>query len=176
MARSDVIPCPRCPRRLSVPETAWGQLVQCPACGAQFVATADGQAEPELLVALPVEEPAPPPALLHPEPFSAASSLDFQSMPDHVRPHRGIVILLVGIFSVALCWLPLLSWFLGPFALILGGLATSMGTSDLMAMSRGHMDRVGRDLTSAGKILGTIGMIATFFLYILTCLVFMAHF
>ena len=64
----------------------------------------------------------------------------------HLRPHRGGMILTLGILSIVLCQL------LGPFA-------WSMGSSDLNAMDRGEMDPMGRGTTQAGKITGIIGTI-----------------
>ena len=40
----EIINCPSCQRRLQVPETLMGQDVQCPTCGATFVAALGGRA------------------------------------------------------------------------------------------------------------------------------------
>ncbi len=59
-----------------------------------------------------------------------------------MRPHRGVLILVLGI--------------LGFFCFILGIAAWIMGKADLAAMDAGEMDPSGRGLTNAGKILGMI--------------------
>ncbi len=59
-----------------------------------------------------------------------------------MRPHRGVLILILGI--------------LGFFCLFLAIAAWIMGKGDLAAMDAGQMDPSGRGLTNAGKILGMI--------------------
>lgn len=60
-----------------------------------------------------------------------------------VKPHRGAVVLVLGILGLLLCF-------------ILGIVAWVMGTGDLHEMAEGRMDPSGRGLTQAGKILGII--------------------
>ncbi|HTK77279.1 MAG TPA: DUF4190 domain-containing protein, partial [Gemmataceae bacterium] len=62
------------------------------------------------------------------------------------RPHRGGIILALGVCSLLLC-APL-----GIFAWI-------MGNHDLTEMKRGRMDRSGEGLTQAGRVLGSIATI-----------------
>jgi hypothetical protein len=62
-----------------------------------------------------------------------------------VRPHRGPLILVLGILGVVLCQ-------------ICGIVAWVMGNSDLEAMDRGEMDRAGEGMTKAGKILGIVSV------------------
>jgi len=73
-----------------------------------------------------------------------------------MKPHRGTVILVLGILSLIVC---------GP---LLGVPAWIMGRSDLKDMDTAHMDASGRDVTKVGMILG---MISTA-LFALGCLVF----
>ncbi len=61
-------------------------------------------------------------------------------------PHRGALILVLGILSIVLC--P----FLGPAAWI-------MGKGDMQKISQGLMDREGRGLTQAGMICGIVGSV-----------------
>jgi hypothetical protein len=58
-------------------------------------------------------------------------------------PHRGSVILTLGILGLVVC--PLL-----------GIAAWQMGNDDLRHMRYGRMDPSGRDLTSAGRVLGLV--------------------
>lgn len=66
-----------------------------------------------------------------------------------MRPHRGVLILVLGI----------LSWVLGCF--IFGIVAWVMGNGDLRAMDAGQMDPEGRGMTQAGKIVGMIHVIVS---------------
>ena len=63
-----------------------------------------------------------------------------------MKPHRGPVILVLGILSLIVC---------AP----LGIAAWVMGSGDLKEMDAGKMDPVGRGNTEAGKICGMIGTI-----------------
>ena len=57
-----------------------------------------------------------------------------------MEPHRGILILILGILSLVLCW-----FFTGIPARI-------MGESDLDKIEAGHMNPEGKGLTMAGMI------------------------
>ena len=74
-----------------------------------------------------------------------------------MKPHRGTLILVLGILGLVIC---------GP----LGIAAWIMGNSDLKEMDAGAMDPSGRGTTQAGKI---CGMIATI-LMILGLVIFVA--
>lgn len=63
-----------------------------------------------------------------------------------MRPHRGTMILVLGILGIVLC-------------LICGIIAWVMGSADLREMQAGRMDPNGEGLTKAGKICGMIGCI-----------------
>ncbi len=63
-----------------------------------------------------------------------------------LRPHRGGVILTLGILGIVCCF-------------ICGIIAWVMGNSDLREMAAGRMDRSGQGLTQAGKICGMISVI-----------------
>lgn len=69
-------------------------------------------------------------------------------------PHRGAVILVLGIISLVLCSL------CGIFAWV-------MGNRDLSEMQSGQMDPSGQGLTQAGRVLGIIGAC----LLVIQCLV-----
>ena len=61
-----------------------------------------------------------------------------------VAPHRGTLILVLGILGLVICF-------------ICGFVAWSMGGTDLRRMDAGTMDPSGRGITQAGKILGMVG-------------------
>lgn len=68
------------------------------------------------------------------------------AVPSGVQPHRGVMILVLGILGIVLCF-------------ICGIVAWVMGNNDLRLMQAGQMDRSGEGLTKAGKICGMIGTI-----------------
>lgn len=67
--------------------------------------------------------------------------------PGHLmRPHRGGMVLALGILSIVLCF-------------VCGIFAWVMANNDLREMAQGTMDPSGRGSTQAGKICGIIGTI-----------------
>ena len=67
----------------------------------------------------------------------------------YTAPHRGVLILILGI----------LSWVIGCFPL--GIAAWAMGSNDLAEMRRGRMDPSGQGLTRAGQVIGIIHVVLT---------------
>ena len=67
-------------------------------------------------------------------------------MTPGMKPHRGTMILVLGICGIVLCFV------CGIVAFILGG-------KDLKEMDAGTMDPTGRGMTKAGRICGLIGAI-----------------
>ena len=63
-----------------------------------------------------------------------------------LRPHRGGLILALGILGLVCCF-------------ICGIIAWVMGNSDLKEMAAGRMDPSGQGMTQAGKICGMISVI-----------------
>jgi hypothetical protein len=169
-AMSEIISCPSCQRKVQVPEALAGQDVQCPTCGATFVAQ------------LPGMSPSPPAS----EPWAAPSEQpdSWRDRPSGRRsppyndrgevgrypededepygrhrqrdliPHRGALILTLGILAIFLC---------SP----LGIFAWVMGNTDMAQIRAGRMDPDGEGLTQAGRI---IGMITTGILLLQLCL------
>jgi hypothetical protein len=171
----ETVSCPNCTRRLAVPPHLLGTSVQCPACQTIFEATLEGAARPT---------PPPPPAPVEPPRTRPRDDDDDDDAPRRSRrryededddydrrrrprrrgpldydgpgrPHRGPVILTLGILGLVLscCY---------PAGWILGGIALSMGSTDTNEMDRGRMDPEGRGMTTAGKICGMIGVILAF--------------
>lgn len=66
--------------------------------------------------------------------------------PTGLKPHRGTVVLVLGILGLVCC-------------LICGIVAWVMGNADLAEMDAGTMDPEGRGLTKAGKICGIVSVI-----------------
>jgi hypothetical protein len=77
-----------------------------------------------------------------------------------MKPHRGTLILVLGILSLVVC---------SP----LGIAAWVMGSGDLKQMDAGTMDPSGRGNTQAGKICGIIGTILLIVGVIIMALFFM---
>ena len=72
---------------------------------------------------------------------------DYDDRPARrVEPHRGTLILVLGILGLVVCG-------------FIGIAAWLMGKRDLELMARGRMDREGEGLTRAGYILGLIAVI-----------------
>lgn len=63
-----------------------------------------------------------------------------------LKPHRGGVVLALGILGILCCF-------------ICGIIAWVMGNGDMREMDAGRMDPSGRGLTQAGKICGMISVI-----------------
>lgn len=76
-----------------------------------------------------------------PPPMPGNSSAGFGT-----APHRGVLVLVLGILSIVLCGL------LGPVAWI-------MGNKDMAEIDAGRMDPTGRGMTQAGKICGIVGTV-----------------
>jgi len=155
------ISCPSCRKPLRLPENMLGKQVRCPGCQNVFTA------------ASPEEPPQPAEELesvqerpsQRPRPRREEDDQDYDREPrrrDYVedddeeivrgKPHRGTLILTLGILGVVLSCCPLAGW-------ILGGIALSMSGTDLQLMARGQMDPTGKGPTQAGKILGIIAVI-----------------
>ena len=63
-----------------------------------------------------------------------------------MEPHRGTTVLVLGILSIALCY-------------ICGPIAWVMANKDIAKMNVGLMDPTGLEQTKAGKICGIIGTV-----------------
>lgn len=66
---------------------------------------------------------------------------------DHYEPHRGVLILVLGILSLVFA------------GIILGPIAWILGNSDLKKIRAGIMDPEGEQMTNIGRILGMVGTI-----------------
>jgi hypothetical protein len=147
---SEITSCPSCQRKLQVPETLIGQDVQCPTCGATFVARLGGDSAPA---------PARPEA--RPWDFERhgrerGNEARFGPPDEYAEPggwrrrdlapHRGVLILVLGILGLVV--LPILS----PVAWI-------MGNTDMAEIRAGRMDPDGESLTQVGRVCGIIGTV-----------------
>ena len=178
--------CPKCQRKLNVLETQLGQTVQCPVCGEFFTAAVVApQRAPSPPPALPEErtprryDDAPAPRGLNdgPRPRYLDEEDDYKrgrGAPSRRAyggprdpygdpiPHRGGVILALGLTGMFLSCIPLVGW-------ILGGIALSMANTDLPRMDRGAMDREGRGLTVGGQVCAIIAVVINSIVVLVVC-------
>jgi predicted Zn finger-like uncharacterized protein len=160
------IQCPHCDKQLRIQEANLGKQVRCPACKEVFKAAElppppEEEAEQGIQeMEEPEQRPARRPRREEPEdeeeeeerPRRRRRRLRDDDDLVRGRPHRGGLILTLGILGLVLSCCPMAGW-------ILGGIALSMGNTDLQAMSRRQMDRSGQGMTQAGKICGLIAVI-----------------
>jgi hypothetical protein len=157
----EVFNCPRCDRKLRVPEELLGKSVKCPTCGETWtptVAAAGGTA--------------PRPAEAEGEIAAGESTLqrppargDDEGLGDQARPlrrprgdytpHRGVLILIFSIVGIVAC--PIFA----PIAWI-------MGNHDMMEIRAGRIDPEGESLTNVGRIIGIVGT----GLLVLSCVIY----
>jgi hypothetical protein len=144
--------CPSCGKELCVRNELLGQQVRCPMCEAVFRALV-GMEPPLTPYSL---APEPPPIRWRggstlPEALAYLGELH-TPLDEVAVPHRGAIILTLGILGLIFCPFPIAGW-------LLGGLATTKGTDDIDKMNRRGMDPSGRGMTSAGRICGIIAVI-----------------
>jgi hypothetical protein len=152
---SEVLICPSCHRKLQVPQNLLGEEVQCPTCHTTFTARAVDEpagAPPESPAPIPVPEPARPRR-------KDAGDADPESgrvrrrRPSDYEPHRGALVLVLGILSVALT----LTGACFPVGFVLGIVSWVMGNRDTRAIAAGRMDPEGEGITQGGRICGIVG-------------------
>ena len=78
-----------------------------------------------------------------------------------MAPHRGVLILILGIVGLVVC---------APAGIA----AWIMGKQDLAKMDAGQMDPEGRQMTNIGKILGIIAMVFMVIIIVFVILGFVA--
>jgi predicted Zn finger-like uncharacterized protein len=167
---ASVISCPSCQKQLKVKDELIGRTVKCPGCQETFtaqVAAAPGPAGEEIVekprkqMALPPEEEDEDEAARRPVRRRAADD-EGDDRPSRRRrgrpmePHRGIVVLLLGIGGLVVC---------APLSIV----AWIMGNKDLKEIDEGRMDPEGRSMTQIGKILGIIGTVLLVVSVVATC-------
>ena len=161
------VACPACGRQLKVPDNLIGKTVKCPGCQQPFQTAVEGPPP------LPppqdaVRQEAPPRRREEDERYRADEERrpakrddDYDDDYDDDRsarrkrrrrggdyaPHRGTVILILGILGMVGC---------GLFTAIP---AWIMGSNDMKEIRAGRMDPEGEQLTNIGKILGMVGTI-----------------
>jgi hypothetical protein len=168
---AEIIACPNCQRKLQVPEQYLGKKVQCPDCQHMFTA------ETTAVSAQPASAPSAPPAPKSDDRRRGDDYDDEDDRPsrrgrydddedddleyDDIRrrrrhhdfaPHRGGLILALGIVG-------LVGWLVCTILIVLGPIAWILGSADLREIHAGRMDPDGKGLTRAGQVCGIIGTI-----------------
>jgi hypothetical protein len=161
---NEIIACPSCQRKVTVPVAYFGKQVQCPQCKHTFLAR-DPSADAVAPVVWLASERLRPDADAWDDPsLSKRPRYDDSQVEDillrrSVMPHRGAMVLTLGILSIVLFCAPVL----GPTAWILGH-------TDLKLIRSGQMDRSGEGMTQAGMILGMVTTILTAAILSVMCL------
>jgi predicted Zn finger-like uncharacterized protein len=164
----EITQCPQCQRKLNVPDAQLGQTVRCPLCGEEFTAAV-----------LHIQRPPPVPAQREPSPRRRDEDDDYdrrapigyddlRTPSGAVRPHRGGPILALGLIGMFMSFCILPGW-------VMGGIAASMGATDLQQMARGTMDDSGRGLTKGGQVCGIIALIISTLTFLFACLANAGH-
>ena len=172
---AEILACPACGRKLQVPESFYGQTVQCPQCAHQFIADPHAQN-------VQANAPAPVPATTGPTPPPDDHD-DYDDAPrrrrrdyddddddilDDVRPmrrqgapHRGGMILALGIIALVI-----FPW----STIVCGPLAWVLGNFDLAEIRAGRMDESGEGMVQAGRVLGIVSTLLMLGTVLLVCL------
>ena len=161
---AEIAACPNCQRQLQVPENFFGQTVQCPDCAHQFVVQAPAgavQTEPPPISS--ASEIARPPRRLdddsdYPRRRQKYDDDDNDDDDDvdtrrfvhrYSSPHRGGLIMTLGLVSLIGGWMLCLPVVVGPFAWV-------MANNDLREIRAGRMDPSGEGMTRTGQVCGIL--------------------
>jgi hypothetical protein len=168
-----IVRCPHCQCQLKLPDEYFGRQVRCPSCKAEFQAALPAPPAPIPPPGPPVpnisttpyptpNQGYPPPNQGYPPPYQQPDrgydppgGYYDEPRPRRRRepkPHRGGVILTLGLLAFFLSWFPLVGW-------ILAGFCISMAQSDLPSLRNGRMDEGGLGMTQTGQVFGIIGAV-----------------
>jgi predicted Zn finger-like uncharacterized protein len=143
-----IVACPSCGGKLRVADVLLGRRVRCPACDTTFTSDVES-------VSPPAESRPAPHLDDFPESDWDISDIRKRMPRRDAEPHRGTLVLVLGILSLV----TVMMYCLAPFGLIFGLCAWIMGQKDLGKIKSGHMDEEGRGTTQAGWICGIIGTV-----------------
>jgi len=161
------IGCTGCGQTLRVADEHAGKKARCPACGTIVQVPEAGMAapfvpSPEKPFSAPsTDSPfsAPPQPAPDVNPFGdrpepalnpyASPGAPMVKPQAYSKPHRGGLILALGIIGIFLCCVPvsIVAWV--------------MGATDLKQIRAGRMDPSGQGMTQAGMIIGIVGTVLT---------------
>jgi hypothetical protein len=166
---NEIIACPNCQKKVTVPVAFFGKLVQCPQCQHTFTAVdpsegVQSSAPPSVSLAAPTMDSwddLPPTSDPRRRRFEDDSG-DGIGLRRPMMPHRGAAVLTLGVLSIALAIC----------APVLGPIAWIMGYNDMKQIRAGYMDRTGEGLTQAGMIMGMVMTILSAIVLGIYCLIF----
>jgi predicted Zn finger-like uncharacterized protein len=169
-----VIACPSCQKQLKVPDELIGRPVKCPGCKETFTAQSPSTPPPaqEEVVEKPRKKAAPLPEEEE-EPRRPARRRDEDDEEDdrpsrrrgsgtRMQPHRGVLMLILGLVAALGFLISLPTAPLGPFV-------WWMANNDLKEIDAGRMDPEGRQNTQIGKICGIIATVELIGGAVITC-------
>jgi hypothetical protein len=171
---NEIIACPSCQRRVTVPSEYFGKQVQCPQCKTTFLAEDPSAAAYQAGKPLGFAEPSAPPPISQDAwdepPPSPRGRRRFDDDYDNdiglrrsTMPHRGAAVLTLGILSIVI---PFCNPILGPIAWV-------MGHADLKQIRAGYMDPTGEGMTQAGMIIGMVMTILSAVVLAFYCFILM---
>ena len=176
-----VVECPSCGKNLNVPDNLVGKAVRCADCAGTFMAERPEAARP------PSSRTSVSSRRERDEDMDAEDDRHEPRSRGRDRsrdeiPHRGGLILTLGIISLAVVLVGLLAFFVFapaglPFpilGLILGLVAWLMGGKDLKQMKSGTMDPSGQGMTMGGYVCGIIGTIVHALTLVCSCVAVVA--
>jgi predicted RNA-binding Zn-ribbon protein involved in translation (DUF1610 family) len=162
---TEFITCTQCKKTLQIPEQYLGETVQCPECGHQFTATAESvTSHPKPATAAagsgskrwapePGEDDYPRRRQRDFDDDEDSDELDVsRGIRSRLRPHRGGLVMSLGLISLVGGWAMCLPVVIGPIAWI-------MAQADLRAMRDGEMDPSGESMVRTGQVCGIISTI-----------------
>lgn len=175
----ELVHCPSCSRALEVSPELSGQELRCPACDTTFLPGEERAAKGEIVAAgAPARQRVRRGAAGEAEPCpncgasipadvlrcpNCQAELEFEDdrpwedgrvVARDAEPHRGSLILTLGILSIVLPF-----FCCPPIGLAMGVVGWIMGLSDLRKMRANAMDPEGHGTTQAGYICGIIGTV-----------------
>jgi hypothetical protein len=165
--------CTGCGQTLRVGDEHAGKQARCPACGTIVSVPVPGTTavpspapesaplgSPFAAATQPGAAPSPwaDEAEPAPNPYASPMAASYAAGPatPYGMPHRGGVVLGLGICSVSMVLLGLCCNLLGLVALPLGIVAWALGASDLKKIKQGRMDPSGQGRTLAGMVMGIV--------------------
>jgi hypothetical protein len=159
--------CTGCGQTLRVGDEHAGKQARCPACGTiasvpvpgtTAVLSPDAESAPWASPFAAAPSPLADKAEAAPNPYASPTAANYAAGPatPYGMPHRGGMVLGLGIGSISMVLLGLCCGLFGLVALPLGIVTWVLGASDLKKMKQGQMDSSGQGMTLAGMVMGIV--------------------
>jgi hypothetical protein len=142
-----LIRCPHCGKEYKLWQNFIGKVIKCVSCGQRFTGV-DSEGAYQKPAAEEEEEKRPSRGRPQAGGVEEEEEARGESRLGDLKPHRGVLILVLGILALpTLC------------GIILGPIAWVMAINDLKEIREGRMDPKGEGLTTGGWICGMLGTI-----------------